>query len=340
MPNTASSSRSQRLSAGWPARDSVPGMLGSLFLVAAGALLLALAGDRLVDSAVVLARKARLTPAVIGLTIVAAGTSLPELFVSATAALAGTPEIALGNVIGSNIANVGLVLGVCALVATIPVGRGILRFDYPVMLAVSLALPPICWNGILSRLEGALAVAVLIGYLAWSLALARRAAGSLPAAGALPAAALGSHSWALLLWLLAAFAGLGLGARFLVIGAVDIARALGISERVVGLTIVAVGTSLPELVASAAAALKQQHDMAVANIVGSNLFNLLGILGVTALIRPLAVDPAMLRFDIPVMIGFALLLLPMLRDLVLSRAEGGVLLACYAAYLAALARTG
>lgn len=310
----------------------------SLTLVAAGIGLLIFGGDRLVEASIDLARRARLTPAFIGLTVVAAGTSMPELFVSATAALAGSPGIALGNVIGSNIANVGLILGLCAMVAPLPVGAGIMRLDYPVLVGVSIGVPLLGLDGWLGRWDSALCVLALSVYVGVAVALARR---TLPVqadsqAGAAPARSIGP----MLAWLVAALVCLAVGARVLVIGAVQIAHALGVSERVVGLTIVAVGTSLPELVASAAAALKQQQELAVANIVGSNIFNLLGILGVTGLIQPLPTEAGKLNIDVPVMIGFALALLPLARDERVSRLEGALLVLLYAGYLLMLARPG
>lgn len=313
-------------------------MLWSLTLVALGAALLTFGGDRLVDASVDLARRARLTPAVIGLTVVAAGTSMPELFVSATAALRGSSEIALGNVVGSNIANIGLILGLCGMVVSLPAGAGVLSFDYPVLLAVSIGVPLLGLDGRLSRPESALCVAALATYLLVSVVRARRRGEAAAAASLPPPVTRGIAT--LIAMLLAATLALAFGARLLVGGAVQIAETLGVSERIVGLTIVAVGTSLPELVASAAAAIKQQHEMAVSNIVGSNVFNLLGILGVTGVIRPLEFQPEILRLDIPVMLGFTLLLLPILKDTRVSRPEGLLLFLLYASYMVWLARPG
>jgi len=271
-------------------------MLLDVVLVAGGAVVLAYAGNRLVDFAVAVAEKARLTPAVIGLTIVAAGTSAPELLVSVTGALRGSPGIAMGNVVGSNVANIGLILGACALMAPIPVAGGVLRFEYPFLLLAS-------WIALLLSRDG------------W---LDRRKA-----------------TWTLVLGILAALAGLVLGAHALVSGAVKLSRALGVSERVVGLTVVAVGTSLPELAVSLAAALRKQQEMAMANIVGSNIFNLLMILGTAGVVRPLPIEPRMISVDLWVMLGFAVLLVPLVfRRGVLTRGGGACLLAAYAGYVA------
>jgi len=319
-------------------------MLIHVLTVLAGVALLAAAGSRMVDAAAALARRARITPAVVGLTVVAAGTSAPELFVSVTAALAGSPEIALANVVGSNIANVGLILGACALITGLPVARALLRREGPVMLAASLALLLLCLDRRLGRIEGLLFLAAMLAFLYASVRLARREAEVAREAASVE----GLHErWraaslpALLAWLVASIAGLGLGAHWLVAGATAIAQAAGMSERVIGLTLVAVGTSIPEFVASAAAALKRQPEMAVANVVGSNIFNILFILGVTATIRPLGVSRGMLGLDMPVMLGFGLLLVPLVRfDARLTRRDGLVLCAAYLGYLVLLARTG
>ncbi len=319
-------------------------MLLDALLVTAGALVLAYSGSRLVDFAAALAEKARVTPAVIGLTIVAAGTSAPELLVSLTAALRGSAGIALGNVIGSNIANLGLILGGCALLAPIPVARGLLRFEYPFLVLASWIVLLLCRDGGLDRLEGAFFLASMAGFAGYAVWVARdeiTAAERRAAGETVPARAesLGRRpAWRLALALLVALGGLILGARILVAGAVGTAQAMGLSERVVGLTIVAIGTSLPELVVSVMAALKRQQELAVANIVGSNVFNLLMILGATALVRPLPIDSRAVSVDLWVLMGLTLLLLPLVaRRQRLSRRGGACLLAAYAGYMAWLA---
>ncbi|MGE0453467.1 MAG: calcium/sodium antiporter [Vicinamibacteria bacterium] len=317
-------------------------MLLDLLLVAAGAALLAFSGSQLVDASAALARRARVTPAVVGLTVVAAGTSAPELFVSLTAALRGSPEIALANVIGSNIANVGLILGCCALIATLPVTPSAMRVEYPVMLLATLAVPLACRDGRLDRAEGLFLLACMAAFLGLSIRLARAEATTAELGARLESEhekLLSRPVPALLVAIVLAIAGLGLGARLLVGGASSIAAALGMSERVIGLTLVAVGTSLPELVASGAAAYKGHHGLAIANVVGSNIFNLLLILGSTASIAPLRVDPALLRQDMPVMAGFALLLVPLAGlGRRLGRRGGVILCLAYASYLYLLSR--
>lgn len=312
-------------------------MLLDLGLVAAGLALLTFAGGKLIDFAVALAERARLTPSVIGLTIVAAGTSAPELFVSVTAALGGSPDIAIANVVGSNIANIALVLALCALIAPIPVDRALLRLEYPFMVLASWITLLLCRDGAIDRLEAGFFLTAMVGFIAYAVWIARGAAIALEETGAARLARLPLA--VLLLGLAACFAGLAFGARLLVAGATSLAAALGVSERVIGLTIVAVGTSLPELVASLAAALKRQHAMAVTNIVGSNIFNLLLILGAAALVRPIPVAAALVSPDMWVMMATAVGLLPLFWiRLRIGRLEGGVLLVGYAAYLVALVR--
>ncbi len=309
-----------------------------------GAAVLAHAGSRLVDFAAALAEKARLTPAVIGLTIVAAGTSAPELAVSLTGALHGSSGIALGNVVGSNIANIGLILGGCAVVAAIPVAPGVLRFEYPFLVLTSWITLLLCRDGSLDRLEGGFFLASMAGFTAYAVLVARREiteAEQRTVAAVVPEQAQGLTRWPiwrLALGIVATLLGLLLGGQGLVNGAVGVAQALGLSERVVGLTIVAIGTSLPELAVSVAAALKGQQEMAVANVVGSNVFNLLLILGATGLVRALPVEARMISVDLWVMMGFTVLLLPLVfRRRSLSRGAGGILLLGYACYLAWLA---
>jgi cation:H+ antiporter len=309
-----------------------------------GGVVVVYAGTLLVDFAAGIAQKARLTPAVIGLTIVAAGTSTPELVVSLTAALQGSPAIAMGNVLGSNIANIGLILGACALIATVPVARSVLRFEYPFLVLASWMTLLLCRDGRFDRLESGFFFASMIAFTAYSVWVARGeiSATEKQVVGEVVPDRAGTLSrrptWMLGGGLLGSLVGLGLGARVMVAGAIGIAMSLGMSERVVGLTVVALGTSLPELAFSLAAALRQQQEMAVANIVGSNIFNLLMILGATGLAQPIPVDQATVSVDIWAMMGVTLLLLPLVfpgRNL--SRRGGAALLASYVGYLAWLA---
>lgn len=315
-----------------------------VLLLAGGAAVLAYSGSRLVDFAAAVAEKARLTPAVIGLTVVAAGTSTPELFVSVTGALQGAPGIAMGNVVGSNVANIGLILGGCALIMPVPVARGVLRFEYPFLVLASWIAFLLSRDGRLDRLEGAFFLTSMVAFAAYAVWVARREITATErniVGEVVPDRAAGlsrKPTWALALGICAALAGLVVGAQALVGAAVSMARALGVSERVVGLTVVSVGTSLPELAVSFSAALRRQQEMAVANVVGSNIFNLLMILGAAGVVRPLLVDPRMISVDLWVMMAFTILLFPLVfRRGLLTRGGGACLLAAYACYVAWLA---
>lgn len=283
-------------------------------------------GEALVRGAVGIAQRLAMSPLLIGLTVVGFGTSTPELLVSVDAALRGVPDIAIGNVVGSNIGNILLIVGLSALVWPIRVSGGTLRRDLAVMLAAAMVLMPLFWSGTLGRPAGLLLVVALLAYLAW----AWLAQGE-PEAEAM---ATSRPLWQSLLWVLLGLAALMLGARWLVDGAVAIARTYGVSEAFIGLTIVAVGTSLPELATSIIAALRRQSEIAIGNIVGSNIFNVLGILGVTALVAPIPVAGRFLSFDVPVMIGASLALaaLLLLRPGI-GRVTGVALLLAYAAYV-------
>ncbi len=294
--------------------------------VLAGLVGLVLGGEALVQGAVGIARRLAIPPLLIGLTVVGFGTSTPELLVSVDAALRGVPDIAIGNIVGSNIGNILLIVGLSALVWPIRVMGDTLRRDTAVMMAATLALVPLFWMGAVGRPAGALLVAGLVGYLVW----AYRQPGAVALEDATPVPPL----WRAGLWVALGLGALMLGARFLVDGAVGIARAHGLSEAFIGLTIVAVGTSLPELATSLIAALRRQSEIAIGNIVGSNIFNILGILGVTALIVPVPVARRFLGFDLPVLVVASVVLtgLLLLRPRI-GRPVGVALLVGYAAYV-------
>lgn len=287
-----------------------------------------LGGEALVRGSVGLARRMAISPLLIGLTVVGFGTSTPELLVSVDAAWRGVPDIALGNVIGSNIANILLIIGISALVWPIRVTGATLSRDCGVMMAATLAMVPVFAMGHLVRPVGLCLVAGLAGYLVW--AYRHPGHGDTEAAALpIPASALAPT-----LWVITGLIALMLGARFLVDGAVNIARGFGLSEAFIGLSIVAVGTSLPELATSLIAALRRQSEIAIGNIVGSNIFNLLGILGVTGLITPIPVASRFLTFDLPVLLGVsALLSVLLLRCPKIGRGMGVVMLIGYAAYI-------
>jgi cation:H+ antiporter len=304
-------------------------MLLDTLLVAAGILLLYFGAEGLVRGSASLAQHWKLTPLAIGLTVVAFGTSMPELVVSVDAALSGSPAIAVGNVVGSNIANIALILGLSAVLCPLAVNARIVRVDVPLMVLITLVVIVMLLDRGVGRLEGGLLAVGLLAYTVLSLRAARRHALLAPVEplpGALPTAPS-------VLLALGGLALLAVGARLLVSGAVSLAADLGISEAVIGLTVVAVGTSLPELATSVMAAARREGDIAIGNIVGSNIFNLLGILGTAALVTPLD-ETAMTAIDLGVLIALAVLLLPLARSgWRLSRAEGGLLFVCYAGYM-------
>ncbi|SNT68697.1 calcium/sodium antiporter [Paracoccus seriniphilus] len=308
-------------------------MIVDLVLVLAGLALLVFGGDLLVKGAVNLSLRIGLSPLVVGLTVVAFGTSAPELMVSLSAALKGSSDIAIGNVVGSNIANVLLIVGTTAIVAVIPTKGHDLRESWTMMIAATALVILLGFMGVIGRVQGVVLLVALFVVLWRQLTSGEDDAG----AEDLEAVVLGARWLKIMFWLAGGLIGLPLGANLLVSGASDIARLFGISEAVIGLTLVAIGTSLPEMAASIASALRGRADMALGNVVGSNLFNLLAILGGTALVQPLPVPEQMLRLDMWVMLGSSLLLAPFLfRGIAVSRAVGAVFLALYGAYLWAL----
>ena len=319
------------------------GLAASSGLILLGLLLLAGGGEALVRGATAIARLAGVTPAVIGLTVVAMGTSLPELVVSVLAALDGQPDIAIGNVVGSNIFNIVGVLGITALITAIPVTGSAVRLEWPIMFLSSAVLLLLSRDGAIDRLEGTFLLAGLFVFTAYMVWVGRReVAGTEEAAFAEQAnrRSVRSPVAQLALSIGAVAAGLVLlvlGGRALVLGAVEIARVAGLSERVIGLTVVAIGTSMPEVAASVVAALRGRTDVAIANLIGSNIFNILGILGITALIQPVPVAPEMRATDMIWMLVTAAAVFPVLRSgMRVSRMEGGLLLFLYLAYLATL----
>ncbi|MGF1592120.1 MAG: calcium/sodium antiporter [Kiloniellaceae bacterium] len=303
--------------------------------------LLLICGDLFVRGAVGVAERLGVSPLVIGLTLVGFGTSLPELVASLEAARLGSPGIAVGNVVGSNIANVLLILGISALIAPIAVAPGTFRLNGPVLLGATLLAILVFFLGEIGRWWGLAFVLLLAGYTGTAYWGGRHGLDQ-PAMThmaeeieAVPPrrAALGLYLGFTVLGL----AGIVLGANLLISGAVALAREFGISETVIGLTIVAVGTSLPELVTSVIAAFRRHGDVALGNVIGSNIFNILGILGVTALYRPIAVPAEIVRLDAWVMLAAAVLLIVFATTRAkVERWEGAALLAGYAAYLAVL----
>jgi len=313
----------------------------ALGLLLSGLVLLMWGGDVLVRNAVRIARVAGLTPAVIGLTVVAMGTSLPELVVSAGAAMTGRADIAIGNVIGSNILNITGTLGLTALVTVLPVRTRLVTLEWPVLLVATIAAVLFMRDAEIDRFEGGFFLVSLLVFMAYSIYLARgevtqqeRAALESEVAALAPRRP--DLTPAVLLLLLGLIM-LLLGGNLLVDGAVEIARYARLDERVIGLTVVAIGTGAPEIATSIVAALRKETDIAVANMIGSNIFNLLGILGVTAVLRPIGFSQAVAATDSLWMLGSTVLLLPiMLVGRRIKRWEGALLLGVYALYLALL----
>ena len=312
-------------------------MLLPILAVLAGFAALTWGADRFVLGAAATARNLGVPTLVIGLTVVGFGTSAPEILVSATAAWQGNTSLAIGNAIGSNITNIALVLGATALIAPLRVHSNVLRREFPVLMAVTLFALGLLIDGRLDRHDGFLLLAGLVVMLYWMVSLGLRARRNDPirseyAAEIPDAMPLGTA----LLWLLLGLVVLLASARLLVWGAVEIAVAWGISDLVIGLTIVAIGTSLPELAASIVSAFRNEHDIAIGNIIGSNMYNLLAVLGLPGLIHPAGFPPEALTRDFPVMIVLTLGLFAAAYGFrgegQINRYEGGALLAAFVGY--------
>ena len=298
-------------------------LLSGLVLLIAGA-------ELMVRGAVRLAARLHIRPLIIGLTIVALGSSAPQMVVSLQATLAQNADIAVGSVIGSSVFNILVTLGLSALIIPLRVSRQLVRLVIPLMIGASLLVFVLAWNEELTRADGMLLLAALLLYLGLLLRQSRHSTRPQAHDGKIQAPWLSS-----LLMIAAGLTMLVYAGHLLLGAAVSVATDLGLSERIIGLTIVAVSTSLPELATSLIAALRGQRDIAVGNVIGSNLFNLLGVLGVTALIAPtpLSVSPNALDFDLPVMLGVAVLCLPVFYSgYRVTRAEGLLFLGLYLAY--------
>ena len=307
----------------------------------AGLALLIVGAEFLVRGASRLAAAAGVSPLMIGLTVVAYGTSAPELAVSVQSALAGQPDIALGNVVGSNIFNVLFILGLSALIAPLIVSQQLVRLDVPIMIGVSLLLFFLALDGKIGRLDGLLLTVGVVGYTIFAVRQGRRENAQVRTEyaeeyGATKLQAANWRHFAIQLVLIATGLGvLVLGARWLVDSASLIAKAMGVSDLVVGLTIVAAGTSLPEVATSIVAAIRGERDIAVGNVVGSNIYNILAILGVSSLVATdgIKVAPAAESFDIPVMIAASVACLPIFfTGHLIARWEGGLFCGYYVAY--------
>jgi cation:H+ antiporter len=306
----------------------------ALVSILGGLVLLALGAEGLVRGSSSIALRMGVTPLVVGLTIVAFGTGSPEMIVSLQAALAGSSDLALGNIVGSNIANIALILGLAALARPLHVRSALLWREAPIMIGVTLLLILLLRDGELGRVDGAILFAGALAYTVGTYLAARQDRNAEVAAEfSQEMPEVQSSTGRSVVLVVAGFVGLLLGAHVLVDGAVVIARALGMSQVVIGLTVIAIGTSLPELATSVVAALRNDADVAFGNVLGSNILNILLILGVVAMIQPISAT-GLRSLDLAAMAGSAVLLYPLLwRGRILSRWEGGFLLAGYVAYL-------
>jgi cation:H+ antiporter len=316
------------------------GDLMVLVMFVLGLIVLTVGAELLVRGASLLAGTIGISPLVVGLTVVAFGTSAPELVVSLQSTYRGQPDVALGNVLGSNIFNVLFILGISALIVPLRVSQQLIRIDVPLMIALSFLVLLFAWDGRIGRLDGLLLSGGLVAYTMLAIVQSRKEQADIQAeyaaefgqSAAVPKRL--STIWNLFL-LAAGLVLLVLGSRWFVEAAVTLARTLGVSELVIGLTIVAAGTSLPEVATSIMAAMRGERDIAVGNVVGSNLFNLMGVLGISSLVSPVgvSVSAAALALDIPVMIAVAVACLPIFfTGHMIARWEGGLFLAFYLAY--------
>lgn len=297
-----------------------------------GFVLLMLSGDFLVRGSVSLAGHFKVSKLVIGLVVVSFGTSAPELVVSLDAAIMGHPDIAIGNVIGSNIANIALVLGLTAIILPIKVTKKSIRFDWSVMMLISLLFYVFCINFKLQLFEGIIFIIILIAFIFRSIHKSRKENLKTLEESIFP-----KHNlFVSFILIIAAAIGLIYGAEFLVKGASNIAKDMGVDDRIISVSVIALGTSLPELATSIAAAMRKELDIFIGNIIGSNIFNILAILGITSVVKSIDVNPMVLKFDIFWMLGISLLLflflLP-LRKAMINRWKGLVFVSIYVAYI-------
>ncbi len=304
------------------------------FLVFFGLILLVVGGEFLVRSSVALSFKLHLSKMVIGLTVVSFATSAPELLVSLQAALNGFSDIAIGNVIGSNIANIGLVLGITAVISPLVIDKDFYKLNWPVMMILSVVLYFILKSGLkISRSEGVALLLMLCVYLWILIKKAKKERSSLPVDDGIDEGLSVTSNFKIIIWLLIGAVSLYFGSELLVSSAIDIAGRFGVSERVIAITMIAVGTSIPELAASVIAALKKENAISLGNLIGSNIFNISSVLGITAIIQPIAVKShEVLTSDIFWMLGFAAILLPLAflpKSYQLGRKRGIILVGAY-----------
>ncbi|TLF52802.1 calcium/sodium antiporter [Halomonas urmiana] len=315
-------------------------MIVPAMAVVAGLVLLVWSAERFVDGAAATSARLGLSPLLIGMLVIGFGTSAPELVVSALAASQGNPGLALGNAFGSNIANIGLILGLVALISPLAVHSGVVRRELPVLGAVTLGTAALLWGGVIDRWEGALLLGLLGAFIGYSIYLGLRQGGDV--LGSETEESLETHPMSLragLVWTGVGLVLLVISSRVLVWGAVAIAQGFGVSDLVIGLTVVAVGTSLPELASSISALRRREHDLVLGNVVGSNLFNTLGVVGLAAVIAPIEAGREVLLRDWSLMMVMTVILAVFAmgwrgRAGRINRVEGAVLLAMFLGYTA------
>ena len=313
------------------------------FWLILGLITLIVAGEFLVRGAIGIAKRFHISTLVIGMTIISFGTSAPELLVCLDAAMSGHPEIAIGNVVGSNIENIALVLGITVLILPIVVDRNSKRIDWPMMMLATVLFAIFAWDGEIQRYEGVILFIILVAFTYWLIRNSRKKTKKELAAAAIESdedediAKIKDKPIISVLFLLIGLVGLFFGANWLVDGAIDIATHFGMEERVIAVTVVAFGTSVPELITSAMAALKGETDISIGNLIGSNLFNIMAVIGLTAIVQPIGVSDAIIASDMWWMIAIAVGLLPlMVIGRKIGRFKGTLLLGTYIAYIAIL----
>tara|TARA_B100000508_G_scaffold118450_1_gene98551 strand:- start:68064 stop:69008 length:945 start_codon:yes stop_codon:yes gene_type:complete len=313
-------------------------MIWEIFLVLIGFAALIGGGEFLVKGAVGIAAKAELSKLVIGMTVVSFGTSAPELIVSLHSASQGLPEIAIGNVIGSNVANIALVLGVTVLIFPMPVSRNSIRYDWPMMMLASALFYVFALDLSLQRWEGMVLFTLLVGFIIFLIRNSRKDNSiELDEIEGVEEITEKINIWKQILFLLIGLVGLYFGSNWLVEGAKSIAEAFGLSKHVIGITVIAFGTSVPELATSVVAAVKKETDISVGNLIGSNIFNIMIVLGLTGVVQPIGIEQNVIDWDLLWMLGIALILLPMMviRRKV-GRISGAILLLIYVSYIYSL----
>lgn len=311
-------------------------MTVSILVFFIGLVVLYYGADFLVDGSSRLALSFGIRPLIIGMTIVSFATSMPELMVSLLAVGKGSSAIAVGNIVGSNIANIGLILGISALVLPLKVPRGLLLRELPFMVGATVALYVMCLDGQLGLIDAVILLILLMCFIIYCIRYARHT-GTDPVTPEHVVETEQSHRGRDVLYIVGGIIGLGLGANWMVSSAVTIARSVGLSELFIGMTIVALGTSLPELAASLMSAAKGEMDISIGNVIGSNIFNILFVLGLCPLFQPIAVDPSVLRFELPIVLLFSCALIPLCwYRFEVTRLKGAVLVMSYTLFITLL----